>query len=188
MLRKFYKGENCYQWKGGKPKCQKCGKQLANFYAVHCREHMRKKPRKFPYAKCQDCGKELNRGARLRKNKFCKEHQFKGERSPHWQGGITPINLTLRNSAKYKRWRAKCFKRDNWTCQSCGYHGKGLQVDHIYPWSLHKKLRFVIKNGRTLCQSCHGQLGWKYRPSEKSLSLVNLQSSVKFSIGNCQKV
>jgi len=33
-------GENAYQWKGGLPKCLKCGKSLTSYTAKTCREHI----------------------------------------------------------------------------------------------------------------------------------------------------
>lgn len=32
---------------------------------------------------------------------------------------------------------------------------KGLQVHHIRPWSKNPLLRYDIKNGITLCRTCH---------------------------------
>lgn len=37
--KKGLSGENNPMWKGGKPKCIECGKQLANRYATHCKAH-----------------------------------------------------------------------------------------------------------------------------------------------------
>lgn len=162
-FHKFYQGNKAYQWKGGKPKCQKCGKQLSTYKSTHCLRHRSSGKTRLPDKKCLDCGTKLSRDALWRGSKYCKVHIFSGSRSPHWQGGITPLNFKLRNSARYKKWRDKCFKRDNWTCQNCSYRGKGLQVDHIKAFSLFPKLRFVIKNGRTLCKDCHQLLGWRNR-------------------------
>ena len=47
------------------------------------------------------------------------------------------------------------FKRDNYTCQICGKRGGFLQVDHIQSWADYVKLRFEMKNLRTLCMDCH---------------------------------
>lgn len=69
--------------------------------------------------------------------------------------GITPINEKIRKSLKYKKWRKKVFKKDNYTCQLCGKREKNLQADHIKPFALYPKLRFKVSNGRTLCINCH---------------------------------
>ena len=84
----------------------------------------------------------------------------KGAKSHLWKGGITPINLSIRNTVEYRLWRESVFKRDNWTCIWCGkksVQGARLELnaDHIKPFSLFPELRFAIDNGRTLCISCH---------------------------------
>lgn len=80
----------------------------------------------------------------------------KGEKSILWQGGLTKKNKSIRNGIKYKLWREKVFKRDNWTCQKCKIRGsKTLQAHHIKSFSKYPNLRFDIDNGITLCYNCH---------------------------------
>ena len=84
----------------------------------------------------------------------------KGEKSPSWKGGITPINFKIRNSFEYKLWRTAVFERDNHTCIWCGIKSKKnvkviLHADHIKPFALYPEFRFAIDNGRTLCIDCH---------------------------------
>ena len=82
----------------------------------------------------------------------------KGEKSHFWKGGVTPENLKIRMSAKYKDWRTSIFKRDNWTCIWCGIKGcrkTPINADHIKPFSKFPELRFDLSNGRTLCVPCH---------------------------------
>jgi|TARA_Y100000034_G_C6859607_1_gene391058 hypothetical protein len=79
----------------------------------------------------------------------------KREMHPNWKGGITPINARIRGSVRYKQWRIAVFERDNYTCQMCNERGRELNVDHIKPFSIFKKLRFTVSNGRTLCKKCH---------------------------------
>ncbi len=83
-----------------------------------------------------------------------------GEKNSNWRGGITPINLKIRNSNKYKEWRDNIFKRDNYTCQGCGDkcgggHTVYLEAHHIKSFSEYSELRFDINNGKTLCKECH---------------------------------
>lgn len=80
---------------------------------------------------------------------------LKGDKSPHWKGGITPVNEKIRKSIEYKIWREAVFKRDNYTCVFCGDSKSYLNADHIKPFALYPELRFAIDNGRTLCVSCH---------------------------------
>ena len=82
----------------------------------------------------------------------------KGVNSPNWRGGISPINKRLRLSLDFKLWREAVFKRDNWTCVICKNRGGVLHPDHIKMFAFHKELRFVVENGRTLCEGCHMSL------------------------------
>ena len=79
----------------------------------------------------------------------------KGVLSHRWKGGITPKNLAIRNSPEAQQWRLAVFERDDFTCQSCGVRGGKLHAHHILAFSKFPEHRFDIKNGLTLCVSCH---------------------------------
>lgn len=83
-----------------------------------------------------------------------KSDKMKGKKHWNWQGGKTKRAEKIRKSLKYKIWREKVFKRDNWKCVWCGKGGE-LNADHIKPFSRYPKSRYVLKNGRTLCIPCH---------------------------------
>jgi len=95
--------------------------------------------------------------------------QTRGEKSPHWKGGITPINEKIRKSIEYKFWRKTVFERDNYTCVLCKKYGVKLNADHIKRFSDYPEFRFDIDNGRTLCEPCHRKTDtWgrkKYQPN-----------------------
>jgi 5-methylcytosine-specific restriction endonuclease McrA len=100
------------------------------------------------------------------------------EKHPNWKGGITPLTLAIRQSAKYKEWRKAIYKRDDYTCQICGARGVEINADHYpIPFSqLFQELRetlgvenadnfaplWDISNGRTLCKECHIKHGWSF--------------------------
>lgn len=137
-------GEKNYNWKGGIPKCKICNKQLAAYKATFCTKHA---PRLFvPEAR-------------------------RGEQNWNWKGGITPINKVIRHSKEYKNWRSEVFKRDNYQCILGGKeHGSKLNADHIKPFAFYPDLRFVLENGRTLCELCHQKTtGWGYHKKETIL-------------------
>lgn len=82
-----------------------------------------------------------------------------GENSPNWNNKLTKEereenkNRTL--SPRYGKWHKRVLKRDWYTCQCCRIKNGSLQAHHVYSWHSHKKLRYITKNGVTLCKSCH---------------------------------
>lgn len=80
-----------------------------------------------------------------------------GDKARNWRGGITPLNIIIRSSNRYKNWRISVFQRDNFTCQVCGKKGGTLHAHHIKPFSIYPELRFEINNGCTLCKVCHSK-------------------------------
>lgn len=118
-------GPNSHLWKGGKPNCLDCGKELSTY--------------KGNKGRCGSCSRSF----------------LSKERHYNWKGGITPLTKAIRNSLPYKEWRIAVFERDDYTCQHCGVRGAYLHADHIKPFALYPELRMDISNGRTLCVPCH---------------------------------
>lgn len=101
------------------------------------------------------------------------------ELNPNWKGGITPVGLRIRTCNKYIEWRQKVFLRDDFCCQKCGdATGGNLEAHHIKKFSVlieevKKNLPLMdiysaalmysplwdIKNGETLCETCHKTIG-----------------------------
>ena len=68
----------------------------------------------------------------------------RGENSPHWRGGITPINMAIRCSPLYHKWARQIKERDDYACQECGQVGGELQSDHILPFYNNPELRYEL--------------------------------------------
>lgn len=82
----------------------------------------------------------------------------RGERNPNWRGGRSSARgerYAAMQTARYKRWRTRVFKRDGFTCRCCPQVGGDLEAHHIKPWSTHPRLRYSLSNGLTLCRECH---------------------------------
>ena len=98
--------------------------------------------------------------------------KFIKEKHPNWKGGITKINLQIRNSFRYSEWRKEIFERDNYTCQKCRTNRGPLNVHHIIEFNNILKEQNIkniddalscnylwdLNNGITLCKRCHQQL------------------------------
>jgi hypothetical protein len=79
----------------------------------------------------------------------------RGPDSNFWRGGKTAEAKLLKSSAEYREWREAVFRRDWYTCQTCGEYGGKLHADHIKRFSDFPELRLDVNNGRTLCEACH---------------------------------
>ena len=114
--------------------------------------------------KCACCGKKFNVSAYMANTaKFCSrscsaKYYFTGSNNPQWKGGVTEFNDKFRKSEEYKQWRADVYKRDNWTCQECGYKGRQLVAHHIKKFADYPELRLELSNGITLCRKCHASI------------------------------
>ena len=104
--------------------------------------------------KCSDCMNSVVKANAIR-CRACSDKYRSGSNNAAWKGGVTPWIRALRASTQYGKWREQVFRRDDYTCQSCGQRGGKLNADHELPFSQFPDLRFELLNGRTLCESCH---------------------------------
>lgn len=114
------------------------------------------------YKKCFVCKKDFRAtGKRKIWGKFCSracsaKWRFTGSKNVNWKGGILREERT--ELPEYENWRKEVYKKDRWICKICGYKGRQLVAHHIKSFKDFPKLRFIIKNGITLCRSCHCKL------------------------------
>lgn len=108
--------------------------------------------------------KEKNRGTCCSKECRIKHTQksISGSNNWRWKGGKIPENTLERSRMSMRNWSFQVKKRDNFTCQKCGdknYVGRGssvvLHAHHLKSFAKHPHLRLDLKNGITLCHSCH---------------------------------
>ena len=83
------------------------------------------------------------------------KNPLSGEQHHSWKGGITPINIKIRNSIESNLWRNSVFARDGFICQKTKIKGNKLVAHHILNFSSYPELRFAIDNGITLSEKAH---------------------------------
>ncbi len=115
---------------------------------------------KTTFKKGNQYGK-LNKGRKVSKEtrlKMSKAHSR--EKCYNWKGGITSYTQKLRNSNRWKTWRKRVFKRDNFTCKNCKERGQYIEAHHIVPVKEciqldNIDLIFDVDNGLSMCYDCH---------------------------------
>jgi len=124
-LKGFRAGSLSHFWKGGRPKCKLCGNLCVAYKAKIC-------------GTCQQKG---------------------GANQSQWKGGTTAVLNAIRNSlqSKTRKWRKLVLQRDNYTCKmpDCDGTDSRLEVNHIKRFCDYPALRTTVKNGITLCRTCH---------------------------------
>lgn len=143
-------------------------------------------------------------GVPTKNNAQSKIGQLTGDKHPNWRGGITPLNLLLREYF-HTNIAPIIAKRDNYTCQLCGKTHTVLNVHHITsfadivfeicsehsdldPNNINDRLelyRIIVADPRfldesnliTFCKDCHYNLihEWKF----KSRKTISSQASTK---------
>lgn len=87
-----------------------------------------------------------------------------GENHPNWNPSLTDYERIVgRKTKRDVEWREKVYKRDNYTCVTCGDdEGRNLNAHHLYSHNKYKDKRYDINNGVTLCETCHKAFHDKY--------------------------
>lgn len=118
-------GEKHFNWKGGKPKCIDCGKQLKN----------------YGRKRCMACNRKFISGANhpnwvVDRSKLKIENKRNDSAYREWR-----LNV-------WKRDKFKCQINDN-NCTG------RIEAHHILEWSKYPELRYLVNNGITLCKHHH---------------------------------
>lgn len=151
--------------------CEVCGMEFevrsyranAKYCSKECWAH-----RNPPDIKtCLWCNTEFSTFDRIAK--FCskpcadqyRSKYYIGDKSGNWKGGTSLNSIRGKLGADLIHWRKEVYRRDNYTCQKCGYKGKLLQAHHIKPFADYPESRLDINNGITVCISCHEKIHGK---------------------------
>jgi len=162
-VKKFQTGIHATGYRGGKPNCLICGKQLESYgikYHQKCYwdyAHGENNPCwKGGKPKCKDCGIQLKNHDSTRCVK-CRGKFFRGKRNPHYIHGLGDYPYTSEFNDELK---LQIRERDNFQCQCCGikennhFRAKqktNLTVHHInYNKKDCKPLNLI-----TLCNKCN---------------------------------
>ena len=145
-------GENCNFWNGGKVRvvCANCGKKIkVKPYKIQ------RNKKHFCSIKCMGEWNSENR---------------RGESHPRWKGGFNKYQIK-RSEAKgsWKRNRKLALKRDDDTCQLCGYAMKEKFIDVHHIKAIMEGGTNELHNLVTLCRSCHSKMENKSVDEQKEL-------------------
>lgn len=97
---------------------------------------------------------------------YCRECIVKlfcsGSNAYNWNSSKTDEEREYkRNDRQYRTFRREVLRRDGNKCQCCG-STEDLDVHHKNGYSWCKEQRYDVKNGATLCYSCHCDFHDKY--------------------------
>jgi 5-methylcytosine-specific restriction endonuclease McrA len=156
----WYRKENKPNWSGGKPKCLDCGKEIESYTAERCIECYKKFSKGInapnykhglskiidykPKKKYCACGSVMSHRSKICRECYKKNQSLltKGAGNNSWRGGITDLNLRIRDLAECKEWKRQVFQRDNYTCTECNI--KYTKETPVYLEAHHEKAFSLI--------------------------------------------
>ncbi len=158
----FNRGENLYNYKGGWPECNSCGRKTRQYTSKLCNTcHVSLKAETSSVeTSCLYCKKEF-RTVKSKMKKFCNRQCFslgnRGENNWKWFADRSLlVKKQERGDSAYKEWRKSVRDRDGWECKMSNGDCLGKVVaHHILPWAKFPELRYEVNNGITLCSFHH---------------------------------
>lgn len=139
-----FRGDKHFNWKGGKPKCPICGKQLKKYKSKTCKEH-------YKSMGCWRGGITYDRKKyrEIVKNRKPGIFSFYAERR-------RTLKMNAEGSHTLGEWQT-LLAQYNYTCLSCGKMEPDIVLteDHIIPLS--KGGSNNIENIQPLCKSCNSK-------------------------------
>lgn len=109
-------------------------------------------------------GKTLSKETKRKMSEIAKERFRNSEDHPMWNPNLTDKQRQDRRKyPEYYKWRETVYERDNYTCQICGSNKSGtLNAHHLESYRANPKLRTILDNGITLCETCHKNFHHQY--------------------------
>ena len=135
---------------------------------------------------CVSCGSNIT-AYRERKycSKLCAAKDMVGEKAPKWIDGKSLQRDRARLSTELSEWRNAVYKRDNYTCQTCG-DNTTIHAHHIVEWAKDESKRFDLNNGITLCIICHGKIHSKDFTKRHNKYCIDCNKKVKNANTRCR--
>jgi hypothetical protein len=148
-----FSGKDSIHYKGGKPKCLTCGKQLSTYGNKYCREHFTNDEWRKNIGKAHI---GFHPRSEFKKGNISKSGGKRGKDSPVWKGGRRVV------SAKYKAKRKRelgFIPLNDYFPESEGHH---LDKEHVLyiPNDLHKSIYHNIYTGQGMDEINKIAINW----------------------------
>lgn len=144
--------------------CKHCGKPFTAWRSAvgkacsdRCARLLR---RTSVMRKCKECGTEFKIAPSQFKHykgagQFCSKQCHARHKVKATAGKPTDDRYGRTSREADKVWARTVKENDDYTCQHCGIKDDENHAHHVAPRSRRPDLKYVVSNGKTLCNSCH---------------------------------